>query len=172
MRRTVLASHEACGFVRPCCGSHGDGLPAMAFSQAQKDGGSIVASLDTGGVLGAFSGFLVVDGGFSAIHETIEKLAGVPVWTHQLGRVMEELSARYLPLNPQIADAVKAIETSFAASKESGLKKAAELIEAFGPTIEIEILPPAEMVEPISELRQMMPPTAVVIPVASAGEGK
>lgn len=58
--------------------------------------------LDSLGVAGITTGVLLVEGGFSHIHEAMEWVMGHPVWTHELPGVWDEAKARVLKQIPDM----------------------------------------------------------------------
>ena len=100
-----------------------------------------MATLDTGGVLSALTGRLLVQGGFSKLHETLETLAGYSVWTHQIGTVINDVAPRYLAANADLNRLVESIKVAFDSDGVGcGLAAAGEAIKSIGPTIEIDLI--------------------------------
>lgn len=99
-----------------------------------------MATLDTGGVLSALTGRLLIEGGFSKLHETLETLAGYSVWTHQIGTVINDIAPRYMAANECLCGWVVAIKNVFDVNVERGLFVAGEAIKSIGPTIEIDLI--------------------------------
>ena len=125
-----------------------------------------MAKLDTGGLLGVMTGRLLVSGGMRELNAVAQELAGFPVWTHQLPRVMEELQAKYLPANDFLRDTVETINKMFSYGDiNAGLMGASAIMATIGPTMEIEITPLESAREPVAEMRDMMPENAVLIPI-------
>ena len=124
---------------------------------------------ETRAVLGAFTDYCLEDGGFSKIHNVIESLAGIPVFTHQIGRVSQELRMRYLPVNEFLRDTVETIQKMFlddsSEKKRMALAAVNLMVSAIGPTMDIEILSPIELINPVDELAEKVDSTCVVIGV-------
>ncbi len=95
-------------------------------------------------VLGVTTGYLLVESGFSRIHELIEHLCGCSVFTHQLPSVASfckaSVIAQFPQLNPEIDSLGVIVEHLVLAIKEKsmleeGLRR--KLIDTYGNSFQI-----------------------------------
>ena len=99
---------------------------------------------------------------FSRVHELIEYLAGVPVFTHQLGRVNDELRPHLLSQFPHLADV-----TASEVTADNFAQWITAQTEIYGDTFEVSPLPSGiEQVDPLAELERMVDPSKIVTVVA------
>lgn len=122
-----------------------------------------------GDVLSLTTGRLLSRAGMSGVHEICEFMAGEPVWTHQLPRVMEEAGPSILVRHPDLA-AIEVPDDLGTAEAVYGWLDGAEA--TYGATWEITQLPDEDhtSIDPISEMRMMRPDMPIVAVEAPSEE--
>ena len=115
-----------------------------------------------GTILTVTTGRLVAP--FAELHEFLEYMAGEPVWTHQLPRVMEEAQPAILAQHPRLVDAIAPSGADGPEWVEGWL---AAQVARFGETLEVKPLAAADhtSIDPISELRMRGVPADRIIPL-------
>lgn len=105
-------------------------------------------------IAGAYSGFLL--GASSELHEAIEAMAGCPVWTHQLPRVMGDLK-------PKLAEALPALlGIDFDGITSDNVQaRVAEIEALLGKTVRLNVPLVAMEADPFRDLPEGKPVVVV-----------
>lgn len=116
------------------------------------------------------TGFMLVQP-FSRVHALVEKIAGFPVWTHQIPRVSKEIAARVtaaLPGFPVAEDAKR-----WPVNADTYKTFAADVESRFGKTVSIAPLnaTPRDPVEEIVAMKARPSADQGTGRLASEGEG-
>jgi hypothetical protein len=98
------------------------------------------------------------------VHEFLEYMAGEPVWTHQLPRVMDEARPVIFTQHPQLVDAIVPDGADGPDWVDGWL---AAQTARFGATLEVKPLEAIDhtSIDPVSELRMRGVPAARIVVV-------
>lgn len=113
-----------------------------------------------GVVLSLATGKMLSRNGFGAIHEAIEYMAGGPVFTHQIPRVLDEIEpvllARYPVLATVNADGIHGADLG------GWLDRHEELL---GAEMALPVMTPDQhqRIEPLSELVEKVHPSKIIV---------
>lgn len=120
------------------------------------------AEFDTLDVLGTATGRLLREGGMSAIHEICEFVAGEPVWTHQLPRVMREFSEHFKKTYPDFAAVFDEVQDM---TSENYAEIAASWLARYGAKIRVTRMThdEHERIDPMSELAEKVHPKNIIV---------
>jgi len=112
-----------------------------------------------GDVLSMTTGKLLGTSGMDGIYRIAQHLAGEPVWTHQLGRVMRESRPHLLAQFPKL-EAV----TGEDVTPENHQRWLSMMVETLGEWFDVAPMPEAahESIDPLSELAERVHPAKIV----------
>lgn len=111
-----------------------------------------------GDVLSMTTGKLLSPSGMDGVYKIAQHLAGEPVWTHQLGRVMRESKPHLLAQYPKL-EAVTAANVT----PENHARWLAMMVETLGQWFDVEPMPADahESIDPLSELAERVHPDRI-----------
>lgn len=117
-------------------------------------------------VLTMTTGKLVSSRHMDGLHELAEWMAGEPVWTHQLPRIMREARPILLAAHPRLAET-----NCDGVTPENLTERIAEWAAQFGETLPVPRMTPDqhERIDPISELAEKVDPDRILVVEASHG---
>lgn len=114
----------------------------------------------TSAVISAITGRLIGD--IDGVYEVLTFMSGMPVWTHQLGRVSKEawpvVTAMHPALNALAAEAEQVTPENWQEWRDLWLDR-------YGPTIAVPLMnqDQHESIDPLSELAEKMHPSKIVV---------
>lgn len=112
-----------------------------------------------GDVLTVTTGKLLSQGGMRSVYEILKHLAGEPIFTHQIGRVLQEAAPHVLKQFPALAS-----ERGDDVTPEGHALWLEEMAGAYGEWLDVAPLPEHahESIDPISELAEKVHPARIV----------
>ena len=110
-------------------------------------------------VIGAITGRLL--GKMDGIYQVSQFMAGEPVWTHQLSRVVKEICPAVLRQHPQLAPVMAEVE---AVNPDNWQDMLAGWISRFGETLALSPMMADEhqRIDPLSEIAEKVHPDRII----------
>jgi hypothetical protein len=122
----------------------------------------VTRDFDLGDILTIVTGNLVSPRHMDGVYDILNFIAGEPIYTHQIPRVLDEAKPVVLRQHPQLASVTFPEDAASAAGVASWL---ADRKAEFGDTLPISPMNIAEheRIDPVSELAERIHPSRIIV---------